>query len=44
MDFQGLISTSNILEEDEVFVETDGPLMWVTELKDDKIAEAMADV
>jgi thiamine pyrophosphokinase len=32
MRFAGLISTSNIIEEDEVVVASDVPLLWTTEL------------
>jgi thiamine pyrophosphokinase len=34
MEIGGLVSTSNIIEEDEVWVETDVDLIWTTELKE----------
>ncbi|GMH36647.1 hypothetical protein BSKO_04520 [Bryopsis sp. KO-2023] len=35
LDFQGLISTSNLLAADEVLVDSDGYLIWTTELHGD---------
>jgi thiamine pyrophosphokinase len=32
MRFAGLVSTSNVIEEDEVEVVSDRPLLWTTEL------------
>jgi thiamine pyrophosphokinase len=32
MQFSGLVSTSNIIDEDVVMVDTDVPLLWTTEL------------
>ena len=34
MAFGGLISTSNIMVEDTVHVDTDLPLLWTTEFDD----------
>lgn len=34
MQFGGLVSTSNIIEEDEILVETDVDLVWTTYLRD----------
>ncbi len=33
MRFGGLVSTSNLIAEDEVHVETDADLVWTTQLK-----------
>jgi thiamine pyrophosphokinase len=34
MEIGGLVSTSNIIDEDEVWVETDVDLIWTTELNE----------
>lgn len=34
MEFQGLISTSNVLEGEEVLIDVDGPVVWITQLRE----------
>eukprot|EP00803_Ostreobium_quekettii_P006545 evm.model.scf_589.4 EVM.evm.TU.scf_589.4 scf_589:16679-18467(-) len=41
LDFQGLISTSNQLKGEEVLVEVDGPVVWMTELREGDALRAM---
>jgi len=37
MEIGGLVSTSNIIDENEVYVETDVDLIWTTELKETQL-------
>jgi hypothetical protein len=37
MEIGGLVSTSNIIDEDEVWVETDVDLIWTTELREAQV-------
>lgn len=33
MAFGGLVSSSNVIDNDEITVTTDGPLLWTTEFR-----------
>jgi len=37
MRIGGLVSTSNVIEGDEVWIETDSDLIWTTELRDEEL-------
>ena len=33
MEMGGLLSSCNIIEEDTITIETDAPLLWITQLR-----------